>query len=142
MEFTYENQGTNTYLCCDLTDMEIDTMGLGMITNNRIPGFVHSIFTQIDDRKLIKYNVSSRVPMKQFFSGPVNRKRLLNVFAGIAEVLTVSEEYMLDMNSVLLDMDYIFIDVSDYSAEAVYVPAVTENGGGSVFQEYHVYHSV
>ena len=29
MEFTYENQGTNTYLCCDLTDMEIDTMGLG-----------------------------------------------------------------------------------------------------------------
>ena len=131
MEFTYENQGTNTYLCCDLTDMEIDTMGLGMITNNRIPGFVHSIFTQIDDRKLIKYNVSSRVPMKQFFSGPVNRKRLLNVFAGIAEVLTVSEEYMLDMNSVLLDMDYIFIDVSDYSAEAVYVPAVTENGGNT-----------
>ncbi|MCI8744754.1 MAG: FHA domain-containing protein [Lachnospiraceae bacterium] len=129
MQFTYENQGTNTYLCCDLTDMEIDTMGLGMITNNRIPGFVHSIFTQIDDRKLIKYNVSSRVSIKQFFSGQVNRKRLVNVFAGIAEVLTVSEEYMLDMNSILLDTDYIFIDVTSYSAEVIYVPAVMENGG-------------
>lgn len=129
MQFTYENQGTNTYLCCDLTDMEIDTMGLGMITNNRIQGFVHSIYTQIDNRKLIKYNVSSRVSMKQFFSGPVNRKRLVNVFVGIAEVLTVSEEYMLDMNAILLDTDYIFIDVSSYSAEMIYVPVVMENGG-------------
>ena len=130
MEFTYENQGINTYLCCELTDLEIDTMGLGMITNNRIRGLVPSVYTQVDGRKYMRYNVTSRISMRQFFSGQVNRKRLVNVFAGIAELLIQAEEYMLDVNSVVLDMDYIFIDVSDCSPEAVYVPVVAEGSGG------------
>lgn len=131
MEFTYENQGTNTYLCCDLTDMGIDSMGLGMITNNRIPGFVLSIFTQIDGRKYIKYNVSSKVSMKQFFARSVNRKCLVDVFAGIVDALLLSEEYMLDIKSIVLDMNYIFINVIDYHAETIYVPALTGNGGNA-----------
>lgn len=132
MEFTYENQGINTYLCCELTDMKIDTMGLGMITNNHIQGFVPSVFTQMNGRKFVKYNVSSKISMKQFFSGQVNRKRLVNVFAGIAELLIQAEEYMLDVNSIVLDTDYIFINVPDCVAEVIYVPAVLENSGQEV----------
>lgn len=132
MEFTYEDQGINTYLCCELTDMRIDTMGLGMITNNHIQGFVPSVFTQMNGRKFVKYNVSSKVSMKQFFSGQVNRKRLVSVFAGIAELLIQAEEYMLDVNSIVLDMDHIFINVPDCTAEAIYVPAVLESSNREV----------
>lgn len=128
MEFTYENQGINTYLCCELTDMEIDTMGLGMITNNHIQGFVPSVFTQMNGRKFMKYNVSSKVSMKQLFSGQINRKRLVSVFAGIADMLIQAEEYMLDVNSIILDMEYVFINIPDCTAEVIYVPAVFENG--------------
>jgi len=111
--------------------MEIDTMGLGMITNNRIQGFVPSIFTQIDGRKYVKYNVSSKVTMKQFFSGEVNRSRLVSVFAEIAGALIQAEEYMLDINSIVLDTDYIFVNVSDYSIEVIYVPVEIVNGGNT-----------
>lgn len=129
MEFTYENQGINTYLCCELTEMEIDTMGLGMITNNRIQGFVPSVFTQMNGRKFVKYNISSKVTMKQFFSGQVKRKRLVSVLAGIADLLMQAEEYMLDINSIILDTDYIYINVPDCTAEVIYVPAVPGSGG-------------
>ena len=49
MNFTYENQGTNTYLVYQIAGSDkIDTMSLGMITNNKIAGIVPTVFTQLD----------------------------------------------------------------------------------------------
>ncbi|MGN0141412.1 MAG: DUF6382 domain-containing protein, partial [Roseburia sp.] len=121
-EFTMENQGTSTYLIYDLTRDAIDTMSLGMITNNKITGFVPALYTQEDSRKYLKYNVSSRITLKQFFMGAVNKKRLLGVFTSIVTALMAAEEYMIDMNSILLDEDYIFVDVSTNKAEVICVP--------------------
>ncbi len=129
MRFTYENQGADTYLRCDLTELEIDAMSLGMITNNRIRGLAPSSFLQIDGKKYIKYMVSSKIPLTQLLSGSLNRKRLIRIFAGIAETLTLAEEYMLDIGSILLDGDYIFVDAADYGTEMICVPAVPEEGG-------------
>ena len=56
--FTYENQGQNTYLVYQFDDRPIDTMALGMLTNNKIKGFAPAIYTEIDNQKFIKYNVS------------------------------------------------------------------------------------
>ena len=93
MNFTFETQGTNTYLvyAVDAEDT-IDTMSLGMLTNNNIPGIAHAIFTQMDANKFIKYNVSAHISVKQFFSGPVNQKRLVGVFTGIVNAMLSAEE--------------------------------------------------
>ncbi len=125
MSFTYENQGTNTYLvyCVQENDV-IDTMSLGMLTNNKIDGLIQTVYTQMDEKKLIKYNVSSKVSVKQFFSGPVNKKRLVGVFSGIVNAMIASEEYMIDPNCILLDMDYIFTDVSTCETNLVCLPIV------------------
>lgn len=41
MSFTYENQGNNTYLVYKIGASDnVDTMSLGMITNNKIDGIV------------------------------------------------------------------------------------------------------
>ncbi len=72
--FTYENQGASTYLVYALSDEEmIDSMSLGMITNNAIPGLSSTMFMQMNAVRYLKYNVSSRIPVSQFFSGPVNK---------------------------------------------------------------------
>lgn len=127
MSFTYENQGTNTYLvyCVQENDV-VDTMSLGMLTNNKIDGLIQTVYTQMDEKKLIKYNVSSKVSVKQFFSGPVNKKRLVGVFSGIVNAMIASEEYMIDPNCILLDMDYIFTDVSTCETNLVCLPIVNE----------------
>ena len=76
MNFTFETQGTNTYLVYQVGDEDrIDSMSLGMLTNNKIPGLASTIFTQMDMTKYVKFNVSAKISVKQFFNGPVNKKR-------------------------------------------------------------------
>lgn len=124
--FTYENQGTNTYLVYEISNEDIvDSMSFGMLTNNKIPGLAQTFFTQIDNKKLIRYNVSSRVSVAQFFRGVVNKKRLLGVFSGIVDAMLAVEDYMIDVNSIVLDLEYIYTDVS--SCETVLICLPIEN---------------
>lgn len=123
MNFTFENQRTNTYLVYKVLDDDtIDTMSLGMLTNNKIPGLAPTIFMQMDDSKYIKYNVSARISVKEFFLGPVNKKRLLGVFNGIIEALMSAEDYMIDVNSIIMDLEHIFTDVSTCETFLICLP--------------------
>lgn len=122
--FRFENQGTTTYLVCNLTGQEIDSMSLGMLTNNKIPGFAPALYTQQDEEMLMKYNISSQITLRQYFSGAVSKKRLLGVISGILTALNSAEEYMLDLNAVLLNPDYIFVDVTSCGVKMICVPAL------------------
>ena len=63
-KFEFENQGTNTYLVYTLEEEEeIDTMSLGMITNNHIKGIADTVYHQMDDTRQIKYNVTAKVSL-------------------------------------------------------------------------------
>ena len=66
-EFIYENQGTNTYLVYAADPSEnLDTMSLGMLTNNQIPGLAPAIFMQMDNEIFIKYNISAHISANRF----------------------------------------------------------------------------
>lgn len=126
--FTFENNGTNTYLVYKINDKDkLDTMSLGMLTNNKIPGLAATLFTQMNSSRYIKYNVSAKVSMKQFFTGYVNKKRLLGVFNGIVSALISAEDYMIESGSILLDLDYIFTDVSSCDTVLICLPVVNDD---------------
>ncbi len=126
--FSYENQGSTTYLVCTLEPEEtLDTMSLGMITNNHISGLVSAIFMQMNAEQYIKYNVSSRIPVSQLFTGIVNKKRLLGVFQGVVNALLNAEDYMIDSDSLLLDLDYIFAEVSSCDTVLICLPVSVAN---------------
>lgn len=125
MRISFENQGTNTYLVYEIAaEDELDSMSLGMLTNNKIPGIAEASFLQVDTTKYIKFNVSAKVSVSQLFSGPVSKKRLIGVFTGIIDAMLAAEDYMLDPNSMLLDLDYIFADVTTCEAVLICVPVM------------------
>lgn len=129
MAFTFETSGNNTFLVYAIQEEDVlDTMTLGMITNNRIPGMASVLYTQMNQDCFLKYNVTAKVTVRQFFSGVVNKRRLLGVFSGVAEALAAAEEYMIDNGSLRLDMDYIYADVRSCRAEVVCLPVVRETG--------------
>ena len=129
--FAFENQGTMTYLVYAISEEDsVDSMSLGMLTNNKIPGLAPAIFTQMDATKYIKYNVSAKISVKQFFEGQVNKKRLLGVFNGIVNAMLSAEDYMIDTSTILLDLNYIFADVS--TCETVLVCLPVEGKGSTV----------
>ena len=124
-ELHYENQGTNTYLVYEVKEEDsIDSMSLGMLTNNKIHGLAQTLFTQMDSQKYIKFNVSAKVSVAQFFAGAVNKKRLLGVFTGIVNAMLAAEDYMLDPTSIIMNMDYIFTDVSTCETDLICLPIV------------------
>ena len=128
MNFSFENQGTRTYLVYTVDETDaIDSMSLGMLTNNKISGLAQTIFTQMDATKYIKYDVSAKISVRQFFTGPVNKKRLIGVFNGIADAMLSAEDYMIDVNSILLDLDYIFADVSSCETVLVCLPVISDD---------------
>ena len=123
MNFTYENQGSNTFLVYEVGAEEIvDTMSRGMITNNKILGLAPTIFFQQDTAKYFKYNISSKVPADQFLMGVVNKKRLIGVFQGIVDAMISAGDYMIDINSICLDLKYIFTDVSTCETILICIP--------------------
>lgn len=125
-DFTFETRGINTYMVYQLKSHDVlDTLSLGMLTNNKISGIAPVLFTQLEDKKYIKYNISSKVTVEQFFIGCISKKRLIGVFSSIISALLEAEEYMIEKSEFLLDLSYMFVDVSSCEAVLVCLPIGT-----------------
>ena len=125
MEFSYENQGSSSFLAYKLSAAEqIDTFTLNMITCNRMNGILPVSFFQRDESRFLNFNVSSKTTLKSFLSGQVSGQRLLNVFLSIAETLVSSEEYMIDSQTFIVDPAHIFVNVSNSEAQLICLPVL------------------
>ena len=133
--YTFENQGTSTYLVYTVgPEEQLDTTTLGMLTGNKIPGIANTIFSQLDTQSFIKINVSAKIPLNQFFSGTVNKKKLVGVFSGILDAMVNAEDYMIDSNSLLLDQEKIFVDVSTCETSLICLPILPAEEQPSLMQ--------
>lgn len=125
-QFSYEEQGAYTWLVYRMEEEdEIDSLSLGMLAKNNIPGIMPIVYTPINNKGYIKYNVSSRINAKDFLTGMVSRERILGVFSGIINGMISAESYMLDAGSILLDLEYIFVNVSTMETHMVCVPVLS-----------------
>ena len=76
-DFSFETQGTNSYLVCKVpAGTEFDSMSLGMLNNNTIPGLAPFLFGQMDNVLSLKYNISSKIAVSDILNRPVSKKHL------------------------------------------------------------------
>lgn len=125
-KISFENQGMNQFLVYQLEDEDVlDSMTLGMLVNNQIPGLAGAAFFQLDDQKTVKYNITSRITAADLFKNKVNRKRFFGYLNGIIDALMAVDDYMLNPNAILLDDNYIFVNPG--SGNTVLICSVVEN---------------
>lgn len=123
IEFIYEEKDGSKFLIAKQPeDTEFDSLVVGMITNNTIPGVAPAIFTQVDDCKYVKYNVTAKIPLKEYLTGYIQKQRLIQVFTDIARAMSSVEEYMIDRHNILLDDEYIFVDAESGKTSTICVP--------------------
>lgn len=123
--FNIENQGVNTFLTYSIKqDDVIDDLSLGMLTNNRIKGVAPIFYSQLNEDRFLKYNISSKAPAAKLFTGIITRNRLLSVVSEILSAIMAAEEYMVDASLLLLDLNHIYIDVSTYEVLVICLPVV------------------
>ena len=122
-ELRYECKGANAYLVYTVGfDDVIDSVSLGMLTNNDIEGIIPTQFSQMDDTKQFMFNVSGKVSAAQLFKGPISKKRLVGILSGVATALLSAEEYMLEPRSVLIGLDYIYVDMKTSETAVICLP--------------------
>ena len=127
MNFTYENQGAITYLVCELdTAEQLDTLTLGMLTNNHIAGFAPVLYTEMNGQRYLKYNISAKVTADQFFTGAMNKQRALTAFQNILSAICSADDYMIDLNSFVVDSDRIYLNVSSCETALICIPVVAD----------------
>lgn len=127
MKFTYENQGAITYLVCELEPTEqLDTLTLGMLTNNHIAGFAPVLYTEMNGQRYLKYNISAKVTADQFFTGSMNKQRALTAFQNILSAICSADEYMIDLNSFVVESDHIYLNVSSCETALICTPVVAD----------------
>lgn len=125
--FTTETQGLDTFLVHEISgETQLDTAGLGMLLNNRISGLCPVSSIEIDNRKTIRYQVSSQIPLQQFFMDKVDKKRFLTVLNNILTAIDNMEDFMLDPGMLLLDRQYIFVNVGTLQTNLIYYPVLSD----------------
>lgn len=128
--FEYETQGAATFLIYEKKEQDIvDTMTMGMISNNKIDGILPFIYVQIDEKTYFKYNVSSQNTLEQYFSGIVTKSRFLTVIKNLLSSFILAEEYMLETSAVVLKTPYIFVNPHTSETSVVVLPIMRENEG-------------
>lgn len=128
MNFTFDNQGSSSFIIYTLSGTdELDDIGLGMINNNKINGIIPVSYMQINDERLLRYNISSKIPLESLLGSIVSREKVLAIFASICDVLVEAEEYLLETGMFILDKQYIYSNVSSGECVLMYLPIMKED---------------
>lgn len=134
MNFSFETQGPVTYLVGEVEPKEvIDTLTLGMLLNNHIFGFAPVLYTELDGRRFLKYNISAKLTANQFFAGNIPPARAIEGFKSILNAICMSDEYMIDSACFEFDADRIFINISSCEVAMICVPVIkSKNVNGEI----------
>lgn len=121
--FTYENQGSETLLVYHLgEDEHLDSLAKGMLQENEITGILRPSFIQRDADQYLKFPVTSRIPLKDFLQGEIDRSSVLKLCLSVTGAVQEIEAYMLETEKLLLDVRYIFVDIRRKEAGLIYLP--------------------
>ncbi len=121
--FTYENQGQETLLVYHLDEEEhLDSFAKGMLQSNEIAGILRPSFVCRDGDCYLKYPVTSKIPLVDYVQKEMSRTAVLGFCQSFVCAVQEIEEYMLPKEKLLLDVDFIFVDIARKEASLVYLP--------------------
>ena len=135
--FSFENQGTHTFLVYEVGDNEqLNVLVTGMTTNNQIEGILPLNIQQKNMNVLCKYNISSLTSLEDFFRGDVTRKKIVSVLANLTKTILIGEQYLLDENDFIWNLKYIFLNSTTYETYIVTRPVENDERGFASFVEF------
>lgn len=122
-ELRYEHTGAGTFLTYELSQEDkLDNMSIGMLNYNKMDGILPIQYRQMDEVRQLVINITGMVSASQLMKSQVNKRIIVGIMTGIANALRSAEEYMLLPGSLLLGLDYIFIDAKTGHASVICLP--------------------
>lgn len=130
MPFSYETQGATKFLTYRLSDGEaLDQDAYGMLRNNEVPHVISPIYSQLDDARILRFDVTGLQVAREFFAGRTfSRQQLISVLLGVADGFAAASEYLLEERMVACSLDCLYFD-NRPEVRMVYVPVDGFLGG-------------
>ncbi len=121
--FIEEIQGLNAALTYALTSSdELDQMSLEMLIRNSILGLVPLSSSSMDGVVTLRYNITGMKKLSSIFGESISKSTLLGALLDICDVFESMANYMLDENTILLDVDRMYVHTATGHIQLVCLP--------------------
>lgn len=101
---------------------QIDNIEHKMITSNVINGLLNVTFCGINDIRYYNYDISSKITLSTYLNSPIDHKKILIIFKHLCESLINTDLYLISNKNIILDKDYIYIDLTSFNLYMVCLP--------------------
>ena len=126
--FEVEEQEECRYLVYHKLDTDkVSRLVLGMAKNNTIEGTVPFIQSQMNTEIQYRYEITGLQSLAEYLGNVVSKHMLFGVLEDILKCKAVLEEYMLDMDAVVLDSQYIFVQPDKGRVQMIVLPVEHDN---------------
>ena len=109
MKETFENMGSVTALVCELQPGDqLEGISLRAMAGGKLRAFAPASFSQVNNTKFIRYDISGKTAAFKLLGSPVDKKVLLGMLGGIADAMISIGENNVDISTVVLDPNHVF----------------------------------
>ena len=94
------------------TDTIIESFEIEMIGQNQIQGLLEFEIRYVDGKQTFLYEISSKQSITNLYaSSEMNFEMITGLIQATYQMIYTVEEYLLDMNHILIDPEYLFFDI-------------------------------
>lgn len=124
-----KNYSKNYLILEDFTDYNYsDDFRIEMLSNNNIPGTLDFSYDIVDNKPIFKYDITSRQSFASLFStADISYKAFTSVVLSLIDIINFLEEYLIDINSLLISSEYIYLDPEKYTTYFIICPAINND---------------
>ena len=120
----YKRELSHSYLVMEDIPQELSGhYQYRMILRNRIPGLLTSSERYMEGRSCLYYDISSRQSLGQMYlSAKIGIKEIRGIIDNLAQVLDTMSEYLLEERFLILEPEYIYMDLETEQLFFLYYP--------------------
>lgn len=99
-----------------------------MLLKNSVAKFLPINIRSINNRQIYCYDISSKQPLSRMYEGNnIKRDDVINITMHISQIVSVVSEYLLELDSVILNARFMYMNISDKSLYFTYYPYADKN---------------
>ena len=123
LHIEFEHENNCNYLKLEIVDDHIEDYQTTMLNKNKIDHFLRFEIRKINAQAHVYYDISSKQQITKLFEyGKLTIKDVKQVCRNLSEMVRLTKNYMLDLDRVLVDARYMYMDMFDKSIWFLYLP--------------------
>lgn len=124
METTYKRSLHKSYMCIKGQEKAVEEYEIKILEREKIPGLLQMQTAVVDGEQNYLYEISGKQKIEDYLSGKkMGYKMFRNLLLAITELCCVLTEYLLRETGILLESEYIYINLEDEKIYFTYLPA-------------------